>query len=82
MSIRSIRRIPLQNRGVSIPRHPTTLGGHLKRRRAQLRLGQSQVFYLLGVSTVTLSHWECDKVTPAGRYHPAITQYLGRYPGR
>ena len=74
--------IPLRNRGIPIPRQPTTIGGHLRRRRAELRLGQSQASYSLGVSTVTLSRWECDKVFPTEPYHARIVEYLGCDPFR
>jgi hypothetical protein len=72
--------VPLRNRGIPIPRQPTTLGGHLRRRRAQLRLGQSEASYALGVSTVTLSRWECDKIYPTAPYHQRIVAYLGYDP--
>jgi hypothetical protein len=65
------------NRGVPIPREPTTLGGHLRRRRAQLHPGQSEASYALGVSTVTLSRWEGDKVVPTAPYHPRMVACLG-----
>ena len=74
--------IPLRSRGIPIPRQPTTLGGHLRRRRALLRLGQSQASYSLGVSTVTLSRWECDKVFPTEPHHARIVEYLGYNPFR
>jgi transcriptional regulator with XRE-family HTH domain len=57
-----------------------TIGGHLRRRRAELRLGQSQASYSLGISTVTLSRWECDKVYPTAPHHPRIVEYLGYDP--
>ena len=81
-SIRVVRasRAPLAIRGIPIPKSPLTIGGHLRRRRAELRLGQSQASYSLGVSTVTLSRWECDKVYPIAPYHPRIAEYLGYDP--
>ena len=70
-SIRShIRRIP-------VPKHPTTIGGHLRRRRLQLKIYQPEAARLLRVSTVTLSRWECDKVAPTPPYYPGIASYLG-----
>ena len=32
---------------------------------------------MLGVSTVTLSRWECDRVYPTWGQQPAVTKYLG-----
>jgi transcriptional regulator with XRE-family HTH domain len=37
---------------------------------------------LLGVSTVTLSRWELDKVFPTAAYHDLIAKYLGCDPSR
>ncbi|MCL4180791.1 MAG: hypothetical protein KJ072_23975 [Verrucomicrobia bacterium] len=81
-TIRVVRasRAPLAIRGVPIPKSPVTIGGHLRRRRAELRLGQSQASYSLGISTVTLSRWECEKVFPTAQHHPRIVDYLGYDP--
>ena len=35
---------------------------------------------MLGVSMVTLSLWECDKIFPTAPYHASITEYLGYDP--
>src|SRR5437879_702492 len=56
--------LPSRNRGIPIPKEPTTIGGHLRRRRLQLGIFQSEAAKRLGVSMVTLSRWECDKVYP------------------
>ena len=72
--------LTLHSRGTPIPIKATTIGGNLRRRRAQLRLFQSQAARLLGVSTVTLSRWEGDKIYPTPEYHPAIITYLGHDP--
>ncbi len=71
---------PLHNRGIPVPRQPTTIGGHLRRRRMQLGILQAEAARLLTVSTVTLSRWECDKVYPTPEFHQAITDYLGHNP--
>ncbi|MBU6399313.1 MAG: helix-turn-helix domain-containing protein [Verrucomicrobia bacterium] len=60
-----------------MPRQPATIGGHLRKRRLQLRIFQAEAARRLGVSTVTLSRWECDKVQPTAPYHPRIIEYLG-----
>ncbi|MBI4659541.1 MAG: helix-turn-helix transcriptional regulator [Verrucomicrobia bacterium] len=70
-------RIPLRNRGIPVPQEPKTIGEHLRRRRAQLRLHQSQAARRLGISTVTLSRWELDKVYPTWGHHSKIIEYLG-----
>ena len=71
---------PLTIRGIPIPKNPTTIGGHLRRHRARLRLHRSEASYSLGVSTVTLSRWECDKVFPRVQFHRQIIEYLGYDP--
>jgi DNA-binding XRE family transcriptional regulator len=56
--------LPSRNTGIQVPKAPTTIGGHLKRRRLQLRILQPEAARRLGVSTVSLSRWECDKALP------------------
>jgi hypothetical protein len=53
--------LPSHNRGIQVPKEPTTVGGHLRRRRLQLRIYQPEAARRLGVSMVSLSRWECDK---------------------
>jgi DNA-binding transcriptional regulator YiaG len=82
--IRIVRaaHVPLKDRGIPIPHQPTTISGHVRRCRAELRLGQSEASYSLGVSTVTLSRWDCDKVHPTKQHHARIIGYLGYDPFR
>ena len=72
--------LPSHNRGISVPTTPTTIGGHLRRRRLQLKIFQSEAARILKVSTVTLSRWECDKVYPTWTHQPALIEYLGYDP--
>ena len=72
--------LPSQNRKIPVPRNPTTLGGHLRRRRLQLGIFQSQAARQLRVSTRTLSLWEGDKIHPAWTYQPRLIAYLGYDP--
>jgi DNA-binding XRE family transcriptional regulator len=69
--------LPSRNRGIPVPKQPTTIGGHLRRRRLQLRIFQPEAARSLGVTTVSLSRWECDKVFPTAPYHAQIAKYLG-----
>lgn len=69
--------LPCRNRGKVIPKEPTTIGGHLRRRRVQLKLFQAQVAKRLGVSTRTVSLWECNRIYPAWDYQPRISVFLG-----
>ena len=74
------RYLPHKNRKVPVPRDPKTIGGYLRKRRLQLGLLQSEVARNLGVSMVTLSLWEGDKVYPTWEYQPRIAEYLGHNP--
>jgi len=72
--------LPTRNRGIPIPREPTTIGGHLRKRRLELKKLAPEIARSLGISTVTLSRWECDKVFPTSPHHPRIVAYLGYDP--
>ena len=72
--------LPSHNRGIPVPKQPTTIGGHLRKRRLQLGLFQSTAARRLGVSTVTLSKWERDVLYPAWSNQSKVTDYLGFNP--
>ena len=72
--------LPSRNRGIPVPREPKTIGEHLRRRRLELGIFQSEAARKLGVSTVTLSRWECGKVYPTWPQQPAVAAYLGFNP--
>jgi DNA-binding transcriptional regulator YiaG len=80
MRISRDKYLPSSNRGVQVPREPTTIGGHLRRRRLQLKIYQPEAARRLGVSMVSLSRWECDKVFPTDPHHAKIAAYLGYAP--
>ena len=77
ISVPRAKYLPSKNRGIPVPKEPETIGGHLRRRRLQLGIPQSEAALRLGVSTVTLSRWECDKVYPTWAQQPAVAFYLG-----
>jgi transcriptional regulator with XRE-family HTH domain len=72
--------LPSRNRGIAVPKAPTTIGGHLRKRRLQLKILQSEAARLLEVSTVTLSRWERDMVYPTWPLQPRVVGYLGYDP--
>jgi DNA-binding XRE family transcriptional regulator len=72
--------LPASHRGIPVPKDPTTLGGHLRKRRLQLSLFQSVAARRLRVSTVTLSKWERDVLYPAWANQSKLTEYLGFNP--
>ncbi len=80
ISVPRAKYLPSRNRGVPVPKVPTTLGGHLRRRRLALGIFATEAARKLQVSTVTLSRWECDKVNPAKPHHRQIATYLGFNP--
>ena len=80
MHISRAKYLPSHNRGIPVPKQPQTIGGHLRRRRLQLKILQSEAAQKLQVSTRTLSLWECDNVFPTAPFHTHIAAYLGFNP--
>lgn len=80
MRVSRSKYLPSKNRGIPVPNEPTTIGGHLRKRRLELRRLQSEVARQLSVSTVTLSRWETDKVYPTWSQQPVIAEFLGFNP--
>jgi len=79
-SVPRSRYLPAQNRGIVVPKDPTTIGGHLRRRHLELGIHQSEAARILQVSSVTLSRWECDKVYPTWPQQTRVSDYLGYDP--
>ena len=71
---------PVWTRSWPITKEPTTLGQHLKKKRFQAGLRQAQIARKLGVSSRTLSLWECDRIYPAWGFQPRLIAYLGYDP--
>ena len=67
---------PVWTRSFPVSKQPKTIGEHLKKKRFDSGLRQSQVAQKLRVSNRTLSLWECDRVYPTWEYHPRIIDYL------
>jgi len=62
------------------PKVINTVGDHIRNRRLDLGLFQSQVAEHIGVETTTIHNWEGNKSSPAIRYIPAILRFLGSNP--
>jgi DNA-binding transcriptional regulator YiaG len=58
------------------PKLLNTLGDHIRTRRLDLGLFQSQVAEQIGVKEATINNWEGNKSLPAIRYVPAILLFL------
>lgn len=61
---------------------PKTIGGHLKKRRHELKLQQKQVAGRLKINQCTYIKWEANRVDPEIRYWPRIIEFLGYDPLR
>ena len=71
---------PVWTRSFPIAKKPTTLGQHLKKKRFGAGIRQSEAAQILGVSTRSLSLWECDRLFPTAPYHARIIAYMGYDP--
>jgi DNA-binding transcriptional regulator YiaG len=58
------------------PQQLNTLGDHIRSRRLDLDLFQSNVAEQIGVETTTICNWESNTSIPAIRYIPAVLQFL------
>lgn len=67
-------------RPLPYPRSPSTLGGHLKKRRIEAGLLQRQAAKTIGIGVNTLITWEQDGAEPETCYWPAIIAFLGYDP--
>ncbi|HXR46800.1 MAG TPA: helix-turn-helix transcriptional regulator [Candidatus Limnocylindrales bacterium] len=59
---------------------PETLGEHLKRRRLEVHLIQSQLAKRLGVHRVSVQNWERNIYQPATELMPKIIEFSGYDP--
>jgi transcriptional regulator with XRE-family HTH domain len=56
------------------------LGDHLRRRRLERGLQQSEVAGILGVHFNTVATWELNQKSPVARHVPKIHEFLGCCP--
>jgi len=62
------------------PKELKSLGDHIRARRLDLGLFQSQVAELIGVCPLTITNWEGNASQPPVQYMPAIIRFLGYDP--
>ena len=75
------RENPHRGRPLSTPPvELRTIGDHLRKRRLDLGLVQSEVAAQLGVTTFTVTNWEINRTVPAVRCHPGLIRFLGYVP--
>jgi len=61
------------------PVNPQTIGEHIRKKRMDNRLMQSEVANIIGVSEESIWNWE-NRTQPHMRYLPKITKFLGYIP--
>jgi transcriptional regulator with XRE-family HTH domain len=62
------------------PQQLNTLGDHIRSRRLDLDLFQSDVAEQIGVDTTTICNWDGNTSFPAIRYIPSVLEFLGYDP--
>ena len=62
------------------PQELKTLGDHLRKRRLDLGLPQSNVARLLGVDPESVSNWERGYCSPRLQFIPRVIEFLGYVP--
>ena len=63
---------PVWTRSFPISKEATNLGRHLRKKRFNAGVRQTEAAQRLGVSDRTLSLWECDRLQAKRTYWPAI----------
>ena len=63
-----------------IPTEPRTVGEHLKCRRLELHLFQSDLAKMFGVDPVSIVNWEKNTYQPDNERMPAIVKWLSYDP--
>ena len=62
------------------PHQPQTLGEHLKKRRLELHLLQTEVARRIGVHVESIKNWERGVSEPTTRTLPKLIDFLGHNP--
>jgi DNA-binding XRE family transcriptional regulator len=65
---------------ISYPENPGTIGEHIRRKRMDMRLLQSEVAKILNVSSDCITFWENNRTQPQVNYFPRIIEFLGFLP--
>ena len=56
---------------------PASMGDHVKKKRLELGLTQKEAAKHLGVTSFTMTNWECGLRRPAIQHIPTICRFLG-----
>lgn len=65
---------------LSCPENPATIGEHIRKKRMELKLLQSDVAKIFDVSTDCVTYWENNRSAPKIIYYPRIIEFLGYEP--
>ncbi len=65
---------------MSYPDSPVTIGEHIRKRRMELKLLQSDVAECFDVSTDCITFWEKNRSNPQIKFFPKIISFLGYNP--
>ena len=60
--------------------NPKNIGQQIKKRRMELKLFQSDVAKIIGVSEDTITYWETGRSEPQIQFYTKIIQFLGYNP--
>ncbi|WP_343693734.1 recombinase family protein [Chitinophaga sp.] len=61
------------------PKNPTTIGEHIRKKRIDSGLTQTELAKILDVSTDCITFWENNRSKPQITYYPRIHHFLGFY---
>lgn len=64
----------------SYPSSPVTIGEHIRKKRMELKLLQSDVAECFDVSTDCITYWENNRSNPQIKFFPKIIDFLGYNP--
>jgi len=62
------------------PQKPASIGEHIKKKRMDLKLFQSDVAKIFDVSTDCVTYWENNRSSPQIIFYPKIIEFLGYNP--
>jgi len=80
MHIERTKVAPVWTRSFPAAKQPQTIGEHLRKKRFNAGMRQSEAAQRLRVSERTLSLWEHDQVYPTWPLQPSVIKFLGYDP--
>jgi len=70
-------KLPQQRGFIDIP---TTVGEHIRKKKMELGLFQTDVARMFNVSAGCITYWENNRSEPQINYYPLIIEFLGYFP--